>query len=180
MDYIRIYELEFIPFPFWAFLLPIGLFFLGGLLLKWANRLKNNTTFFSIGSHQLSYEGGIKFFASLLMFFAFIFLVGMLYHLAIRSVEKKQVKELVESENINVVEGSVSAYSAIDSLGAVFESFALDSVKFSFSSNDGFYSHSIFPLPSGTIQGNGQHLRIAYFKWKGRNVIYAIEARPTP
>ena len=92
-------------------------------------------------------------------------------------VQYDKIKDAIKDNNIFIVEGEIEDFHTPDRPwnGHDSERFYVSGILFAYNGDEN-YGYCKILYYGGVIKGNGQKIRITYYKEYGRNVICSIEA----
>jgi len=122
-----------------------------------------------------TYRYLILFFAYIFGIFSFIFLVIMLIKIPNAINQEKRIRDIIQTESYNMVEGNISNYSLEEYSGQHIHRFDINDIHFEYINYDKFLHFgkkdqiSDFPIDPKAIY------RISYYSFNGDNIILRIE-----
>jgi len=114
----------------------------------------------------------VKKFTRFALCFVFVFLIITV----ISEINMyKQIIGAYKNGNYQIVEGYVENFEHHAVTGESGEAFEINGITFSYDKPSGEQGYSDTKYHGGVIEGDGQHLKIGYVTYRGKNVIVYIE-----
>lgn len=176
MDYKTLYEIDFGYYQLSLIIIPIAIILMGVLA---ARLIKKYGFTLPIGFPKLFPQGFLniytRFFSILVAFFGLIVLIAFLIKIPLSIMEKKEIKDAMKKGKVIVVTGEVNGFSPARDINVDTEKFSINNVQFEYSEFEDIYGYHTTSEQNKIIKGNGQNLRITYYRFKGKKIILKIE-----